>query len=328
MEEKKQGTTEARRTRIGIEFRKAYDRRLKDGFIERFLSGKHILDVGYRGGDPNSMPITDEAIGVELGYPGYDGVTLPFPDGSQDAVMASHVLEHISLYQAVLADWYRVLRVGGYLVIFVPHRFLFERRPDLPSKWNGDHRRFYTATSLLAELDESLPLNGWRIRHLVDNDAGYDYKIPLHLPPQGSYEIELVVEKIEIPEYTARMVLSPLEKGNRETFDAFIFETIAQQYVDAAFSSVKPFSASGYFTPWNQLRERFVIRGAPEIGGLKLTDERLKSLVRPLLDAVDVDVESYSKTYHELQKAVADGRLSDLALHWRNHGYFEGRTWD
>ncbi len=108
--------------------------------MARYFSGQAILDIGYRGGDPNAEPITEHAIGVELDYPGYDGVHLPFPDDSQDTVLAAHVLEPIVDYKPVLRDWLRVLKLGGHMVIMLPPRDLYERLPDLPSRWNGDHK--------------------------------------------------------------------------------------------------------------------------------------------------------------------------------------------
>jgi len=89
---------------LGPETANGYPRRLREGFFARYFSGDAILDIGYRGGNPDALPITEKAIGVELDYPGYDGTYLPFPDGSQDTVFASHVLEHIEDYQASLAD--------------------------------------------------------------------------------------------------------------------------------------------------------------------------------------------------------------------------------
>src|SRR6266542_1114919 len=99
---------------LGRESKKELDRRLREGFFEKYLSGENILDIGYRGEEPNAEPITENAVGIELDYPGYDGKTLPFPEYSQDAIFASHVLEHIEDFRAVLADWYRVLKIGGY----------------------------------------------------------------------------------------------------------------------------------------------------------------------------------------------------------------------
>ncbi|MGE5607623.1 MAG: class I SAM-dependent methyltransferase [Bacillota bacterium] len=45
---------------------------------------------------------------------------MPFEDGSFDAVVMSHVLEHCPNVGAALAEAWRVLRDGGYLHVFVP----------------------------------------------------------------------------------------------------------------------------------------------------------------------------------------------------------------
>jgi SAM-dependent methyltransferase len=176
--------------------------KLTNGFFERFLSGPVVLDIGYKGAAPDdAVPILPHAIGVDLDYPGYDGLRLPFADGAVDTIFASHVLEHILDYRSVLRDWYRTLRAGGFIVCIVPHHWLYEKKPDLPSRWNEDHKRFYTPASLLREFEESLPSNGYRIRHLVDNDLGYLYEIGPQQHAAGCYEIELVVEKIEAPSW-------------------------------------------------------------------------------------------------------------------------------
>ena len=96
--------------RVGTEAAKSVRRRLQDGFYGKFLSGTAVLDIGYRGGNEENVPITKSAIGVDLDYPGYDGRRLPFPDSSQDAVFSSHCLEHIADYATALRDWSRVLK--------------------------------------------------------------------------------------------------------------------------------------------------------------------------------------------------------------------------
>lgn len=42
--------------------------------------------------------------------------------GTYDAVLASHILEHLANPLAALEEWRRVLRPGGRLVLVVPHR--------------------------------------------------------------------------------------------------------------------------------------------------------------------------------------------------------------
>ncbi|MGI4977819.1 MAG: glycosyltransferase family 9 protein [Janthinobacterium lividum] len=186
---------------MGEEARKTYGLRLENGFIDSYLSGKAILDIGYKGYIDDVVPIVPQAVGVELDYPGYDGRTLPFADGSQDAVFASHCLEHIPDFRNALQDWFRVLRAGGFLVIMVPHQFLYEKRVALPSQYNGDHQRFYTPASLMGDIEGSLAPNSYRLRHLADNDLHFDYSIPPERHSGGCYELELVVEKIRAPEW-------------------------------------------------------------------------------------------------------------------------------
>lgn len=185
----------------GWETRKSYQAKLESGFWKKYLSGPSILEIGYVGYYEATVPVVPQAIGVDIGYPGYDGVRLPFADGSVDAIYSSHCFEHIADYKSALRDWYRVLKVGGYMVIVVPHQLLFERRRRLPSLANWDHKRFYLADTLLAEVKESLPENGYRIRHLRENDEGYDYSVLPPDPSGGLYEIEVVVEKIRVPNW-------------------------------------------------------------------------------------------------------------------------------
>jgi len=187
---------------VGWESRKSYALKIASGFFEKYLSGSAILEIGYKGYAEGIVPILPHAIGIDLDYPGYDGATLPFPDESQDAVYTSHCLEHISDYKRVIQEWFRIIKRGGHLVIVVPHQYLYERRHEIPSRWNPDHKRFYTPASLLREIEEVLEPNSYRIRHLIDNDFGFDYSI---LPRQGTVgcqEIELVLEKIQTPCWT------------------------------------------------------------------------------------------------------------------------------
>ncbi len=181
---------------------KTYYRNCADGFFRRYMAGDIVLDIGYKGyNNPKGITVIPHAIGVDLDYPGYDGTKLPFADGSVDTVYSSHCLEHIDAYQDVLRDWYRVLKIGGFLVCVVPAQLLYERKQRLPSKHNQDHKRFYTAASLLLEVQASLEDNSYRLRHLEENDMGYDYQRPIDLHPSGCYEIVLVLEKIKKPRW-------------------------------------------------------------------------------------------------------------------------------
>ena len=51
-----------------------------------------------------------------------DGAHLPFPDGSLDYVLSSHVMEHFKDPIGLLNEWLRVLRPGGYIFAIIPHK--------------------------------------------------------------------------------------------------------------------------------------------------------------------------------------------------------------
>jgi SAM-dependent methyltransferase len=181
------------------EIQKTFILRLINGVFQRYLSGQVVVDVGYKGGHPDAVPVLPHAIGIDLDYPGYDGTRLPFEDDTVDTVFASHVLEHVADAKAVVRDWFRTVKINGFIVCMVPHQFLYERRRNLPSQWSREHLRFYTPASLLYEFEQSLAPNTYRLRHLADNDFGYSYELGLDHHPAGCYEIELVIQKIKPP---------------------------------------------------------------------------------------------------------------------------------
>jgi SAM-dependent methyltransferase len=185
-------------TNVGTESQKTHATKYLTGFYQKYMHGNG-LDIGYAGYIPGAQPILPTAIGIDMGYPGYDGKTLPFKNESQDYVYTSHTLEHISDYKQAINEWFRVLKIKGHLVIVVPHQYLYEKCTSLPSRWNADHKRFYTPSSLLKEIEESLLPNTYRIRLLTDGDHGFDYSIPPDTHSGGQYEITLVLEKIQKP---------------------------------------------------------------------------------------------------------------------------------
>jgi len=186
---------------VGGESRKTYARKIQSGFFSQYLSGSKILDIGFKGGDHNAQPILEHAVGIDIDYPGYDGFNLPFADGSQDAVYSSHCLEHVPNLTATIQEWFRVIRQGGFMVTVVPHQFLYEKRHNPPSRWNGSHYHFFTPAKLLAAFEAALPPNHYRVRHLCDNDFFFNYALNPLVHSTGCYEIELVLEKIAPPSW-------------------------------------------------------------------------------------------------------------------------------
>jgi len=68
-----------------------------------------------------------------------DGV----PDALYDFVHSSHCLEHMRDPLEAMVNWWRILKVGGHLVVMVPDEDLYEQG-RWPSTFNGDHKRTFT----------------------------------------------------------------------------------------------------------------------------------------------------------------------------------------
>jgi predicted SAM-dependent methyltransferase len=45
-----------------------------------------------------------------------------FASQSCDFVFSSHLLEHIEDYKAALKEWWRVIKPGGHLILYLPHK--------------------------------------------------------------------------------------------------------------------------------------------------------------------------------------------------------------
>lgn len=190
---------------MSTETRKALLEPRRKALHQLYLQGQG-LSIGPKGYENSSQKEIPNAIDIDLDYPGYDGLILPFADNSQDFVYSSHVLEHIEHVPETLREWFRVIKPGGYLFTVIPHAYLYERASYInhislgiknASQWNGDHWHAYTPGSLLGSIDYALKPNSWRLRHCADNDYGYDYSIPKNQHPGGAYEIECVIEKLE-----------------------------------------------------------------------------------------------------------------------------------
>ncbi len=304
---------------LGPEVRKTYQSRIESGFFARYLSGEHILDVGYKGSNPHAVPIMPHAVGVDRDYPGYDGIRLPFPDESQDAVHSSHCLEHIPDYRTSLAEWFRVLKIGGYLVLTVPHRWLYERKPTPTSRFGGnEHLRFYTVGSLAAEVEASLPPGTYRIRVLRDNDANFDYSIPPELPPQGCYEIELGLQKIAPPAYAKVLDLSPRAKAVIAVYAALIQRMLSD--ADAAVAldadTLAAFGREFPIPPFAVISQLFPT--TPHV--------QMRQLLWPFVDPTVVDPDWYASGHPDVRAGVASGAITDVGDHYRRAGYFERKT--
>jgi SAM-dependent methyltransferase len=77
-----------------------------------------------------------------------DAQTPDFPEASLDVICASDVLEHLEQDGGALAQWNRMLKPGGWLIVFVPaHAWLWTQHDEV-----NRHFRRYTRAGLVALL--------------------------------------------------------------------------------------------------------------------------------------------------------------------------------
>jgi SAM-dependent methyltransferase len=182
------------------ETKRSHDRRAREGFFRKYIQGKGI-DIGVGRSDTwdGADPLTPDCFQHDKSD--CDAHTMEiFNNESFDWVYASHVLEHLEKPHLAIENWYRILRTDGYLIICVPSVYRYEKKWSIPvSRWNEDHKRAYTAASLLQEIETALEPNSYLIEYLKDDAEGYDWSIGPERHPDGAIQYELVIKKIKKP---------------------------------------------------------------------------------------------------------------------------------
>jgi SAM-dependent methyltransferase len=110
---------------------------------------------------PELAPIRRRLIGEAGGLP-------ELPDDAYDAVLSSHVLEHLANPLGALAEWRRLVRPGGHVLLIVPHRdgTFDHRRPVTALEHLRSDAEQQTGEDDLTHLEEILSL------HDLDRDPG------------------------------------------------------------------------------------------------------------------------------------------------------------
>lgn len=83
-----------------------------------------------------------------------------FADESMNFVFSSHLLEHMVDAKAALAEWWRVLKVGGCLIIYVPHKDLYPQCGTFGA--NPDHKHDFNNADVIELMKEVG--DDWRMR--------------------------------------------------------------------------------------------------------------------------------------------------------------------
>ena len=124
-----------------VETAKAFARRLREGFFEKYCMGTGI-DIGC-GDDPLDPKIDKWDFRISKDQDAENFTSQNIPNEIYDFVYSSHCLEDLAHPGLALQNWWRILKPGGYLILYIPHRDLYERKRDLPSDGNFYHKWYF-----------------------------------------------------------------------------------------------------------------------------------------------------------------------------------------
>lgn len=162
-------------TSNGFESRKCRDRCLP------YLQGKAVFDLGC--GNEKVLPwafgidLQSQVANMQMDLSNPESLSF-FSEKIVDAVFSSHLLEHIEDTEAILKSWWRLVKAGGYLVLYLPCKGLY------PNDGNPDHKHEFEPKDIIDIL------NRFASYKLIKSEVhGED----------NEYSFEIVAQKIESP---------------------------------------------------------------------------------------------------------------------------------
>jgi len=190
------------------------------------------------------------------------GDTLPmFADAIFDAVFSSHFLEHVEDYRAALKEWWRVLRLGGHLVLYLPHKDLYPRC-GTPGA-NPDHKHDFGPEDILAAFNDFGFGADVVEEDVRDQGDEYSFFLVLRKTPSGK-----VMKCCGTHDRNGVYMEAPQAKKAL----VIRYGALGDQLI--AGSIAKPLKAEGYHVTWMCTpRGEAVLRHNPHIDAFWVQDE-------------------------------------------------------
>jgi len=103
-----------------------------------------------------------------------DAARLPlFADASVESVFSSHLLEHIEDWHGALREWWRLVKVGGHLVLYLPHRDFYPRIGQPGA--NPDHQHDFAPSDIVDFFSLAFPDWSLVAHQARNNDDEYSF---------------------------------------------------------------------------------------------------------------------------------------------------------
>jgi ADP-heptose:LPS heptosyltransferase/predicted SAM-dependent methyltransferase len=112
-----------------------------------------------------------------------------FADNAIENVFSSHLLEHIANWQGALREWWRIVKPGGHLVLYLPHANLYPNCGQPGA--NPDHKQDFLPDELVDFFTLDFP--NWTLLENQTRDGGNEYSFLLVLRKEGAGVGQLVL---------------------------------------------------------------------------------------------------------------------------------------
>jgi ADP-heptose:LPS heptosyltransferase len=97
-----------------------------------------------------------------------------FASQSMDFVYSSHLLEHITNWQAALHEWWRLVKVGGFMILYLPHKDFY---PNVGQPGaNPDHKQDFLPKDIIDVMSER---KGWDLIECQERNEDMEYSMLL-----------------------------------------------------------------------------------------------------------------------------------------------------
>ena len=149
--------------------------------VAPYLRGRGV-DLGF-----GTFKVLPHAIGVDNGHHEAFGHHINpdvrvdtcekmdvFASQSMDFVYSSHLLEHIENFKAALHEWWRLVKVGGYMVLYLPHKDFY---PNIGQPGaNPDHKHDFLPKDII---DAMADRKGWDLVECQERNEEMEYSMLL-----------------------------------------------------------------------------------------------------------------------------------------------------
>ncbi len=98
-----------------------------------------------------------------------------FASETAETIFSSHLLEHIVDWRGALAEWWRLVKPGGFLVLYLPHRHFYPNRGQPGA--NPDHKHDFIPEDIVGAMREIAP--DWSLMERQDRNGGLEYSFLL-----------------------------------------------------------------------------------------------------------------------------------------------------